>query len=161
MFIVGTLYHYISSLNTAVCTWESCIFRYICYVIFALGQNDRNFDTGGNQYSKGRAIAQVVSRWLPTTAARVRARVWSSGICGGQSGARAGFLRVLRFPLPIHSTKFSILTITRGRYNRPRINGRRAEWTQFGLYPPLCKLKKNQYSTQQGINFPCVIFYRI
>jgi hypothetical protein len=49
----------------------------------------------------GRAIAQVVSRWLPTAAARVRARVWSSGICGGQNGAGAGFLRVLRFPLPI------------------------------------------------------------
>jgi hypothetical protein len=48
-----------------------------------------------------RAIAQAVTRWLPTAAARVRARVWSSGICGGQSGAGAGFLRVLRFPLPI------------------------------------------------------------
>jgi hypothetical protein len=32
----------------------------------------------------GRAIARAVSRWLPTTAARVRSRVWSSGICGGQ-----------------------------------------------------------------------------
>jgi hypothetical protein len=50
---------------------------------------------------KGRAIAQAVSRWLPTAAARVRARVWSSWICGGQNGAGAGFLRVLRFPLPI------------------------------------------------------------
>jgi hypothetical protein len=49
----------------------------------------------------GRAIAQSVSRWLPTAAARVQTRVWSSGICGGQSGAGAGFLRVLRFPLPI------------------------------------------------------------
>jgi hypothetical protein len=49
----------------------------------------------------GSAIAQAVSCWLPTTAARVRARVWSSGICGGQSGAEAGFLQVLRFPLPI------------------------------------------------------------
>jgi hypothetical protein len=49
--------------------------------------------------SEDRAIAQVVSRWLPTVAARVRAWVWSSGICGGQSGAGAGFLRVLRFPL--------------------------------------------------------------
>jgi hypothetical protein len=27
----------------------------------------------------GRAMAQAVSRWLPTTAARVRARVWSCG----------------------------------------------------------------------------------
>jgi hypothetical protein len=26
-------------------------------------------------------------------------RVWSSGICGGQSGVGAGFLRVRRFPL--------------------------------------------------------------
>jgi hypothetical protein len=92
---------------------------------------------------KGRAIAQAVTRWLPPAAARVRSRLWSSGICCGQSGAWAGFLRVLRFPLPIRSTKFSILTIIRGRYNRPRINGRRTEWTQFGLHPPLCKLKKN------------------
>jgi hypothetical protein len=92
--------------------------------------------------SLGRAIAQAVSRWLPTAAARVRAWVWSSGICGGQSGAGAGFLRVLRFPLPIHSTKFSIFTITRVKYDRPRINGRRAEWTQCGLHPPLSKLKK-------------------
>jgi hypothetical protein len=42
----------------------------------------------------------------------------------------------------IHSTKFSILTITRGRYNRP-VSGWYAEWTQFGLHYPLCKLKKN------------------
>jgi hypothetical protein len=32
----------------------------------------------------GRAIAQAVSRWLPTAAALVRARVRSCGICGGQ-----------------------------------------------------------------------------
>jgi hypothetical protein len=38
---------------------------------------------------------------IPTAAARVRSRVWSSGICGGRSGAGAGFLRVLRFPMPI------------------------------------------------------------
>jgi hypothetical protein len=49
---------------------------------------------------EGRFVAQAVSRWLPTAAARVRARVWSSGICGGRSGAGAGFLRVLQFPLP-------------------------------------------------------------
>jgi hypothetical protein len=39
---------------------------------------------------QGRALAQAVSRWLPTVAARVPSRVWSSGICGGQSGAGAG-----------------------------------------------------------------------
>jgi hypothetical protein len=38
----------------------------------------------------GRAIAEADSRWLPTAAARVQSRVWSSGICGGQSGAGAG-----------------------------------------------------------------------
>jgi hypothetical protein len=49
----------------------------------------------------GSAIAQVANRWLPTAAARVQTRLWSSGICVGQSGAGAGFLRILRFPLPI------------------------------------------------------------
>jgi hypothetical protein len=44
---------------------------------------------------------QAVSRRLPTAAARVRAQVTSCGICGGQSGTGAGFLRVLQFSLPI------------------------------------------------------------
>jgi hypothetical protein len=35
----------------------------------------------------------------------------------------------------LHSTKFSIIIITRGRYKRP-FSGRRAEWTQLGLHPP-------------------------
>jgi hypothetical protein len=47
-----------------------------------------------------RAVAQAVSRWVPTAAARVRVRA-ACGVCGGQSGTGAGFLRVLRFPLPI------------------------------------------------------------
>jgi hypothetical protein len=45
-------------------------------------------------------------------------------ICGGQNGAGAGFLRVLRFPLPIfippiapQSPSFSRL----GLYNRPEV----------------------------------------
>jgi hypothetical protein len=40
----------------------------------------------------GCAIAQAVSRWLPTAAAQVRSQVKSCGICGGQSGTGAGFL---------------------------------------------------------------------
>jgi hypothetical protein len=49
----------------------------------------------------GRVIAQAVIRWLPPAAARVRARVCSYGIFGREIGAVAGFLRILRFPLPI------------------------------------------------------------
>jgi hypothetical protein len=44
--------------------------------------------------------SSAVSRWLPTAAARVRVRA-ACGVCGGQSGTGAGFLRVLRFPLSI------------------------------------------------------------
>jgi hypothetical protein len=70
------------------------------------------------------AIVQAVSRWLPTTAARVRARIWSCGICGGESGAGAGFLRVLRFPLPIFIPPIapqSSSSIIWGLYNRPEV----------------------------------------
>jgi hypothetical protein len=68
-----------------------------------------------------RGIVQAVSHRLPRAAARVRSYVRSCGVCGGQSGAGAGFLRVFRFPLPIlipptapHSS-----SITRGWYSRP------------------------------------------
>jgi hypothetical protein len=49
----------------------------------------------------GCAIAQAVSRWISTEAARVRSQATSCGICGGQSGNGAGFLLVLRFSLPV------------------------------------------------------------
>jgi hypothetical protein len=69
-----------------------------------------------------------------------------SGICGVQNGVRAGFLRVLRFPLPkpFHSTNFSILTITQDRYNRPS-NGHSAAWTQYELHLPLIIKKKMKW----------------
>jgi hypothetical protein len=79
---------------------------------------------------RGRAIAEAVRRWLPTAAVRVQSRVLSSGICGGPQWRRGRFSPSTLVSPAIHSTKFSILTITRGRYNRP-VNGRRAEWTQF------------------------------
>jgi hypothetical protein len=40
---------------------------------------------------RGCAIAQTASRWLPTTADRVRARVRSCGICGEERGTRGRF----------------------------------------------------------------------
>jgi hypothetical protein len=71
---------------------------------------------------RGRAIAQALSRSLPTAAARIRARVRSCGICGGQSGTGAGFLRVLPFPLPNFIPPVapqSPSSIIWGWYNRP------------------------------------------
>jgi hypothetical protein len=49
----------------------------------------------------GRALAQAVSRQLPTAAACVRSQVRSCGTCGGQSGTGAGYIRALPFHLPI------------------------------------------------------------
>jgi hypothetical protein len=65
---------------------------------------------------------QRLSSFAPTAAARVRARVWSCGICGGQCGAGADFLRVLRFPLPIFIPPIapqSPSSIIWSWYNRP------------------------------------------
>jgi hypothetical protein len=45
-----------------------------------------------------RAIAQAVSRWLPTAAVRVRARIWSCGICGGQVALWQVFSEYFSFP---------------------------------------------------------------
>jgi hypothetical protein len=58
---------------------------------------------------------------LPTAAARVRSQVRSCGICE-QSGTGAGFLRVLRFPLPIFIPPIapqSTSSIIWGWYSRP------------------------------------------
>jgi hypothetical protein len=50
----------------------------------------------------GRAIAQAVSRRLPTAVARVQTQVGTWDFVMDKSGAGAGFLRELRFPLPIY-----------------------------------------------------------
>jgi hypothetical protein len=81
----------------------------------------------------GRAVDPAVSRWLATAAARVRVRV-ACGVCGGQSGNGADFLRVLRFSLPVIPPIFSNIVITRGWHNRP-IDGRSADWTQLDSTP--------------------------
>jgi hypothetical protein len=72
--------------------------------------------------AQGRAAAQAVSRWLPTAPARVRALVRSCRIFGGQSSISAGFIPVLRFPLPIFIPPTAPQTpssIIWGWYNRP------------------------------------------
>jgi hypothetical protein len=72
------------------------------------------------QMCSNRAVAQSVSRLLPTAAARFRALVRSCGICDGQSSPGAGFLRVLRFPpIALHWTSPIII---RGWYNRPVVS---------------------------------------
>jgi hypothetical protein len=47
-------------------------------------------------------------------------------------------------PANLHSTKFSIIIITRGRYNRP-FNGCHAEWTQLDSTPTMRILKKKSF----------------
>jgi hypothetical protein len=74
--------------------------------------------------SQGRAIAQAVSRWLPTAAARVQSRVWSCGILWWTKVARGRFSpRTSVSPANLHSICFFtiIFTITRGWHNRPGV----------------------------------------
>jgi hypothetical protein len=79
---------------------------------------------------QGRAIAQAVSRRVPTAVVRFRSQVRSCGICGGQSGTAACFLRVLRFTLPILTPPIAPHSFTiRSWYNRPA-SGHRTKWTQ-------------------------------
>jgi hypothetical protein len=60
----------------------------------------QSVQVGSYGNASGHAVAQAVSRWLPTAATRVRVRA-ACGVFGGQSGIGAGFLQVLQFPLPI------------------------------------------------------------
>jgi hypothetical protein len=93
----------------------------------------------------GRTIAQAVSRRLPTAAAWVRAQVRSCGICGGQSGIGADFLRELRVPLTIpfipptapHSS-FIIWD-----WCNMAIGGQRTMWTQSRPTPRNLKKDTN------------------
>jgi hypothetical protein len=92
----------------------------------------------------GNRISVMVSSRLTTATVRVPTQVKSCGICGRQIGTGAGFLRVLRFPLPILITPtapHSSSSIIRGWYNR-WVSGRRNKWTQS--HPTPRNLKKKQ-----------------
>jgi hypothetical protein len=99
--------------------------HYSANTTYSFGEGQRHWPSIlTHKRQKGRAIAQAVSRWLPTPAARVPNRFWSSGICDGQSGAEVGFLRILRFPLPISIPPIapqSPSPIIWGWYNRPEV----------------------------------------
>jgi hypothetical protein len=95
----------------------------------------------------GRAIAQAVSRRLRTAVAQVRAHVRSCGICGGQSCIETGFLRILRFPLPIliASTAPYSSSIIRGWYNTPVFLNHlaAAQYRALAIIPGPRLIKKN------------------
>jgi hypothetical protein len=88
----------------------------------------------------GRAVAQAVSRWLPTAAARVRVRAACGGLCWTKRHWGRFSPSTSASPAN-HSTDFSIIIITRGWHNRP-IGGRSAEWTQLDSTPHSTNLKK-------------------
>jgi hypothetical protein len=87
----------------------------------------------------GRAVAQAVSRWLPTAAARVRVRAGMWGLWWTKRHW-GRFSRSTSVSPANHSSNFSII-ITRGWHNRP-IGGRSAEWTQLDSTPHYTNLKK-------------------
>jgi hypothetical protein len=93
----------------------------------------RREDDSINYCIEGRAVAQAVSRWLPTAAA------------GFATGQHVGFVvdkaALGRFSPRTsvslanhHYTNFSIIIITRGWHNRP-IGGRSDEWAQLDCTP--------------------------
>jgi hypothetical protein len=83
----------------------------------------------------GRVVTQAISRWLPTVAARVRVR---AGVCVGQSGIEAGFLRVLRFPL--YNTITPIQWVPGALYSEMKRLGREADLSPRHLVPSSRKL---------------------
>jgi hypothetical protein len=96
-------------------------------------------------WHRGCAVAQAVSLWLPTAAARVCVQA----ACGGLWWTKwhcSRFSPSTSVSPANHSTNLSIIIITRGWHNRP-ISSRSAEWTQtppstMVLTEILCSLRK-------------------
>jgi hypothetical protein len=92
---------------------------------FSYHMTKNNYATTKREHL-GRAVAQAISRLLPSAAVRFRSRVKSCEICGGHSGIGVGFLLVLRFPLSLlHYTNWTTIiaiSLIVDWYNR-QING--------------------------------------
>jgi hypothetical protein len=104
---------------------------------------------------KNLAIAQAVSRRLPTAAARFLAQVRLCGICGGQSGTGTGFLRVFLFPLTIRippTAPHSSSSVIPGWYNRP-VNGRLVKVDYVSFHSK--NLKEIRHENE--VSVPCSI----
>jgi hypothetical protein len=82
-------------------------------------------------YDIGHAVAQAVSRWLPTAAGSRPGSMWGLWWTKRHWGR---FSPSTSISPAIHSTNLSIIIITRGWHNRP-IGGRSAEWTQLDSTP--------------------------
>jgi hypothetical protein len=81
------------------------------------------------------SVAQAGSSRLPSAAAWVQSQIRSCGNYGGKSGTGVGFLRVLRFPLPLLIPLTAVYSsIISGWYSRPN-SGRRTKWTQSRCTP--------------------------
>jgi hypothetical protein len=130
------------------CFGRTCLLHLQSRII---GQETNQLEAGSKQSkmeatcfpetSQGRNIAQAVSCWLATAPSRIRARVWQVGSVVDKVVLRQVYSKYFGFPCQSSFHKFSIIIITRGRYNTP-FRGRRAEWTQYELHPSLCELKK-------------------
>jgi hypothetical protein len=90
-------------------------------------------------YKPGRAIAEAVIRWLPTAAARIRARVWQVAfvvdkVASEQMGSEY-------FGFPCQNRSFHQLLHPHDHPGQVQYasSGRSAEWTQYGLHPPIFK----------------------
>jgi hypothetical protein len=132
------------------------------YCLRLLRSRDRGFESHTGHECLvcvcfGRAIAQAVSRWFPTTAARLRARVWICGICGGQSGAGAGFLRVLRFPLPIFIPPYSTSSQSPGVGTLGHSVADVPSGPSLDSTPPHMRINKKQSLCYNGYNTKIVV----